>query len=149
MFLTKIFQWIAGLFSAMKKAFNKLSAIEQELSMKASSIIAIINANLNATPNEILSLIQTKFPGISIIAVSGFLSEAGEVANIFSGASEKSIDEKITIIQKFLAQTGNTWVYRTQSLVKALLTVMLPSTPLEKVTVVLEYIYQKLVKGKI
>lgn len=148
MFLTKIFQWLISLFSAMKRGYNKLSATEQELSKRASSIISIINTNLNASPETILNLMQLKFPELSIVTISNLLTEAGEVANIFTQGNEKSIDDKILIIQKFLSQNGNIWVYRTQSLVKALITVMLPSTPLEKITIVLEYIYQKLVKKK-
>ena len=149
MFLTKIFQWIIGLFSAMKKAYNKLSVLERKLSLKASGIIAIINTNLNASPDTIIVLIQQKFPEVSTEMMSAFLTEAGEIANIFPSNTTLSLYEKITTLQKYLSETGNTWVYRSQSLVKALITVMLPSTPLEKVTIVLEYIYQKLVKGKI
>mgnify|MGYP003496313068 CR=1 FL=1 len=149
MFLTKIFQWIIGLFSAMKKAYNKLSVLERKLSLKASGIIAIINTNLNASPDTIIVLIQQKFPEVSTEMMSAFLTEAGEIANIFHSNTTLKKKKKITTLQKYLSETGNTWVYRSQSLVKALITVMLPSTPLEKVTIVLEYIYQKLVKGKI
>lgn len=150
MFLNKFFAWLSNLFSAMQRAYKKLTIVEQELSVKASAIIAIINANLLESPNVVFSLIQSKYPEITREEISKYLAGIKAVIGIADDAAKKTLETNLIDLQNYLAiHDRNIWVHRTQTLVGALIAILLPSSPLEKIVSVLEYIYQKLVKNKI
>lgn len=145
------FLWVKELFNSMEKAWDHLGADEQAISLKASGIIAIINANLSSTPDVVYKLIQLKFPDVTPETVQDALTKAGSFLNIADGIASMSLEEAITAFQTHLdSATGNDWVAKTQHAVSALLNVLLPTTtPLQKITTILEFIYDNFVKGKI
>ena len=147
----KIGAWFTSLFDVMKRAFNKLSQIEKDVSVKASAIIALINANLTQTPEAIFKLIQLRFPDVTPAYLSAKLSLATKYLGIGDEVASRSFEENIKLLQGYLSKfEGNGWVVTTLGAVNALLTAMLPdTTPLQKISVLLEYIYQKIVKGKL
>lgn len=148
---TKIGDWIANLFNAMKHYWNKLETTEQDISIKASGIIAILNANLDKTPEVILKLVQAKFPEVTAELLHEYLAKGASVLKIADGIAALSFEDAIKAYQTYLStHTGNGWVATTQSAVSALLTVLLPeTTPLQKITTILQFIYEHFVKGKI
>jgi len=145
------FKWVADLFNAMKKAWDHLAAEEQAISLKASGIIAIINANLDKTPEIVFQLIQAKFPDVTPEFAHDLLNKASNFLKIGDGVAALSLEDAIKALQAHLSSvTGNDWIATTQHAVGALLTVLLPSTsPLNKITTILEFIYDHFVKGKI
>lgn len=145
------FHWVTDLFNAMQHGWNHLTEAEQSISLKASGIIAIINANADLVPEEVFKLIQVKFPDVTPEFVHDTLSKAADFLKIGDDAAQLSFQDAIKVFQAHLKDvTGNTWIAKTQHAVGALLTVLLPDTsPLNKVTTILEFIYEHFVKGKI
>lgn len=145
------FHWLKNLFNSMEKIWEHLGADEQAVSLKASGIIAIINANIGATPDVVFKLIQAKFPEVTPESVQLLLNKAGDYLKVADGIATMTLEDAIKAFQTHLnSVTGNDWVATTQHAVAALLNVLLPTTtPLQKITTILEFIYDNFVKGKI
>ncbi len=145
------FVWLKNLFNSMEKIWEHLGADEQAASLKASGYIAIINANLGQVPDVVFKLIQEKFPNVTPESVQADLIKAGTYLKIADGVATMSLEDAIKAFQTHLSSvTGNDWVATTQHAVAALLNVLLPSTtPLQKITTILEFVYDNFVKGKI
>lgn len=149
MILTKLFSWILGLFSAMRKTFNKLDESERKLSIKASAIIAVINSNLSERTEVIHQILTLKFPELTQATLSTYFQEVISNLSISDTRSIGTVEQCISVIQQYLVEhKGNIWVNRTQSVVGALITAMLPGSKIQKIMMVLEYIYQTFVKNK-
>lgn len=148
---SKFFSWVGSLFNSMKKVWNKLSDFEKQISVKASGIIAIINANINESPQVLFLLIQTKFPEVTKDKLQSYLTKASGVLGIADSTANLSFEDAVKAFQTYLGkQSGNKWVAVTQGAVGALLSVLSPdATPINKITVILEYVYQNFVKNKI
>ena len=145
------FKGVTDLFNAMSHCWKHLSDLEQAISLKASGIIAIINANVGMVPEDVFKLIQAKFPDVTEQWIHDTLNKAADFLKIGDGAAALSFQDAIKVFQQHLTTvTGNTWIAKTQHAVGAILTVLLPDTsPLNKITTILEYIYENFVKGKI
>lgn len=145
------FHWVTDLFNAMQHAWNHLAEEEKAISLKASGIIAIINQNLDKAPDVVFQLIQAKFPDVTPESVHTLLSKAADFIKIGDGVAALSLEDAIKAFQNHLGSvTGNDWIAVSQKAVGALLTVLLPgTTPLNKITTILEFIYEHFVKGKI
>lgn len=145
------FLWLEDIFNSMAKVWHDLTVTEQAISLQASGIIAIINANIGVTPDVLFSLIQAKFPEFTKEQLTSYLGEAAKVLALADSAAGYTFEQAIAAFQKYLtANEGNGWVATTVSAVNALLSILLPTTtPIQKITIALEYIYQHFVKGKI
>lgn len=151
-FLSKLFAfkflWLTDLFTAMEKGWNHLTDEEKLISSKASGWIAIINANLTQVPDVVYKLIQAKFPDVTPETVAAELQKAGVILGIADKEASLSFTDAIAAFQTWLGkQTGKAWETISIAAVHALLTVMLPTTtPLEKISTILQFIYDEIVK---
>lgn len=142
--------FFANLFTSMKKLYGKLTLKEQELSVVASSFFALINANIDKTPETVIRLLQIKFPGFTKQQLTVYINDLTNNMRIIDSYSYKTLEENLGLLQNHLKKfSGNGWKAETLNGVNILISLLLPGTPLEKITIVLEYIYQKLVKGKV
>lgn len=148
--LKKIFAWVDGLFANMKNLYNKLTDAEQKLSVFASSFFAIVNANIEATPENIIKLLQIKFPNFTKQQLTDYVNGLTNKMRISNSYAAKTLEQNLALLQKHLSNfMGNGWKAETLNGVNLLISILLPGTPLEKITTILEYIYQKRVKGKV
>lgn len=142
--------FFANLFTSMKKLYGKLTLKEQELSVVASSFFALINANIDKTPETVIRLLQIKFPGFTKQQLTAYINDLTNKMRIIDSYSYKTLEENLGLLQNHLKKfSGNGWKAETLNGVNILISLLLPGTPLEKITMVLEYIYQKLVKGNL
>jgi len=142
--------FFANLFTSMKKLYSKLTEAEQRMSVVASSFFDIVNANINSTPEVVIRLLQIKFPHFTKQQLTDYVNELTNKMRIVDSYAANTLEENLKLLQKHLSKfTGNSWKAETLNGVNILISLLLPGTPLEKITTVLEYIYQKLVKGKI
>lgn len=141
--------FFAGLFTSMKKLYSKLTEKEQELSLFASHFFAIVNENLDATPEVLFKIIQSKYPNFTRQQLTSYVNDLTNKMRIADSYAATSLEENLALLQKHLSKySGNGWKAETLNGVNILITLLLPGTPLQKITTVLEYIYTKLVKGR-
>ena len=139
-----------SLFDWFASAWKKLSTTEKDAAVKASGIIAIINANLTATPDIVFQLIQIKFPDITKEKLTSYLSTITSTIKDVDGVVNADFATTLSNLQSYLGKySGNQWVTITQGVVGLLAGLLAPSTPIQKITLVLEYVYQNFIKGKI
>lgn len=142
--------FFANLFTSMKKLYSKLTETEQRMSVVASTFFAIVNANMDKTPEALIRLIQLKFPDFTREQLTAYVNTLTNKMRLVDSFAAKTLEENLKLLQNHLSKfTGNGWKAETLNGVNILISLLLPGTPLEKITIVLEYIYQKLVKGKV
>lgn len=146
-----IFSWLGhifdGLFSSLHKAYNSLSETEQEAAKTASGIISVINANLAATPAEVWALIQKAYPAIDEATVTSALQK---VTNSILTPLPNGLENAISALQTYLSKyNGNQWIVISKSLVALIANELAPGTVIQKIELVLEFVYQNFIKGKI
>ena len=146
MFLIKLFSWLSSLFGVMKRIFNRFSDEEKSLSIKASSIVAIINKNITEAPAVVSSLLQSTYPDLTQEQLEYYLVKAKRILGLPDSKSETWQDHLKDIQAYLFVEDRNVWVSRSQALVGALINLFLPDSPVEKILSILEYIYQKIVK---
>jgi len=148
-FLSSIGHFFTDLFSGIQKVWHSLTEAEQAVSIKASSIIAIINANLTAAPADVLSLIQAAFPTMTKEGLTDLLNKANQILGIADNAASGTFEQALQTLQAYLSKyQGNTWITITRAVVEILVTVLEPGTIIQKIETVLEYVYQEFVKPK-
>lgn len=146
MFLSKLFSWISSLFGVMKRVFNSFSDEEKKLSIKASTIVAIINKNITEVPAVVASLLQNTYIDLTQDQLAYYLVKAKVILGLPDSKSETWQDHLKDIQTYLFVEDRNVWVSRSQALVGALINTFLPDSKLEKILSILEYIYQKIVK---
>lgn len=148
-FIESIGDFFVGLFNKVEKAWKQLSPEIKAATLQASGIIAIINANVSATPAVIWSLIETQFPGITQESVTSAIVKANNTVNaVNTVADTASFEEALLAIQKYLSGLeGNKFIIVVKTVVTLLADVFAPGeTIIQKIELVLEYVYQELVK---
>lgn len=146
---TDIFSFFIGIFNASKKAWLKLETDIQQAAIWASGIIAVINANLSATPAQFWADLQKVFPTLTQAQVTEWLNKAGVVVGIIQTDANLSFEDAVVAFQAYLTKqgTGNPWIVATQGLVNLVLVEINPDIPvIQKVTSIGEYIYIDIVK---
>lgn len=147
-FLNKFFQWAKFFFLTMDGAYNKLSKSEQELSKQASGLIAIINKNLTANPDFVLEVINSKYPNLNREKIFEILKKAGIIFGVIDNTFDGTLEDALIKIQDLLKNTPskNIWVIITQTIVVIAVEILSPTTPIQKIMFVIEYVYQKFIK---
>ena len=143
------FEWLAHIFDAAEKAWDKVDEPLQKALITATSVVNIISTNLNAAPELIMSLINKAFPDLSEEELKKAITEVNKVLNISSGIEDQSLPILITNLQKYLLTvTDSKLIDGVLSSTAQLMTVALShETPSQaKVAMLVEYVYQKFVK---
>lgn len=143
------FEWLAHIFDAAEKAWDKVDEPLKKALITASSIVNIISTNLNAAPEFIMSLINKAFPDLSEQDLKKALDQVNKVLNISSQVEDENLTTVISNLQKYLQTvTDSKLLDGVLSSVAQLMTVALSDeTPSQaKIAMLVEYVYQKFVK---
>lgn len=147
-FLTKVEVDVEGLFNEAKAEYLKLAPKVQAASAAASGIIAILNKDVNTVPDQVWALIETKYPDVTKDTVTAFLVKANNVVNGANTLSANATFEEALAALNAYLQTlqGNTWITIIKAIVAIGVDIITPGTIIQKVELIIEYIYQNLVK---
>ncbi len=88
------------MFNAAQKAWNKIEPEVQQALIKGSGVIAIINENLDKTPEFVFELIQQKFPGLTKEALQDGLKQVKEAFKIADDVEQPDLLTTIKNIQE-------------------------------------------------
>lgn len=139
---------VTELFNAAEAEYEKLAPEVQSAIATASGILAIANKDVAAVPTDVWALIETKYPSATQESVTGFLIK---IANTFNTAntiaSSATFAEALTAVNSLLAPLeGNVWIIAIKAAVTIAVDFITPGTIIQKVEMVLEYVYQTFIK---
>ncbi len=150
-FFAKIGIWHPNIEDAIENLYNKLHDTEKQAVQNASGWIAIINANLQATPDFVFDLIQKKFPGASKESITDALNKLNTEILKVDANTPDDFGAALSKLQDYLGKyQGNTWVAITRAVVAVLSDVLLKGgSPIQTIETVLEYVYRTFIKDKV
>lgn len=117
----------------------------------ASGWVAVINANVEESPDFVFELIQKKFPDATKEHITEGLTRLAEALKLVTANIPTSLNDAITALQGYLSKfEGNTWV----AIVRAAVTILADiiaggKSPIQIIEMVLEFVYQTFIKGKV
>lgn len=148
--LASVGHFFSSLFTSTEKVYEELSEKEQQVSKQASGILAIINANLSTAPDIVWQLISTAFPELTKEQVTAALAKAGQVLGALDKTFSGSFEDALATLQAYLnGHEGNTWITITKAAASIIADVLAPGTVIQKIELVMEYVYQTFIKGKV
>lgn len=144
-FFGKLFGWIGDIFTdSADKLWDELTPEEQNNIKHGSGIVAIINNHLSDVPEAITKAIQDEFPDLNIVSLETALVTICNDLNI-SGITD--IDGAIAAIQKWLSdKVGTKWEWASSALAELITVGLGPGSVFQKITILIEYAYQKFIK---
>lgn len=148
-FIERFGDWITGLFHSSEKTYNSLLEEEKKAGVWASGIIALLNANLNALPAEVIALLQQKFPDLSLDVVHGFLDNLRIKLDNLQSEIPLTLEDAITWGQTFFLKhvhDDSAWAIIRTTATNLLAIMFSPETTVEKFIEVGLYIYHMIVK---
>src|SRR5689334_8678146 len=143
-FFAKIGIWHPKIEDGIEDLYNKLHDTEKQAVQNASGWIAIINSNLQATPDFVFDLIQKKFPGASKESITGALNKLNAEILKVDANTPDDFGTALSKLQDFLGKyQGNAWIAITRAVVAVLSDVLMNgTTPIQKIETVLEFVYR-------
>lgn len=149
-FLNSIGNFFADLFNKTEAAYNTLDSDLQNYIKQGSGIIAIVSANINASSPVVWQLISAAYPNVTQASVAAALSSVLNTLGVISTDLSGNFDMALVTLQEYLAkQKDNTFVVVSKAIVSLLVDAFSPGTVIQKVELVLEYVYQTFIKGKL
>ena len=150
-FFYKIGVWHPSFEEGIVELYSKLHGSEQAAIKMASGWIAVINSNLQATPEVIFTILQTKYPGVTRQNVTNVLNELNGALLKIDTATPEDFNTALARLQEYLGKhEGNVWIALTRAAVGVLADIFLKGkSPIQVIETVLEYVYQTFIKGKI
>ena len=153
MFLSKFFALFANLFNQTKKDWGKVSPVLQDAMKTASSIINIINQELNGSPTNILNTIRKNFPLLIDDKLINVLGEVGADLKIAENINSANILSTIMGIQKVLidkkAKSETDWEKASHAGYLAISVALAPAnTKIAALVAFAEFVYHVFVKSK-
>jgi hypothetical protein len=146
--LKKIGQFFENLFNGAEKAWDKLDDKVQDAMIKASEIVDTINRNLDSTPETIILIIQTKFPGVPIEKIREVLHKVGDELNLLEGIPDDDLLTTIQRIKDYLGtKKGAGWAIASDTIAKLIAVALAPKeTKATQIIALMWYVYQTIVK---
>jgi hypothetical protein len=146
--ISKIGEFFTNLFAGAEHAWKKLSPEVQAAMLKASGIVAVINANIGLTPQFILDAIKKKFPEFSEDKIKSILKSAGEGLAVGEGINSDDLLKMIEAFDAFLAkQKGTNWERMSRTIALGIAVALAPgATKLEALASLIGYVYHAYVK---
>lgn len=144
--LQSIGLWAKPALTAGEKVYNELSDEEKKAAQWSYGVIAIINQHANEI-NLILPLIQKIFPGLTSDVLQGFLERLLAELHVVDDNVPLTLEDAIKAAANYLKSLqGNTWATISQAAGNILLTLLSPSTPIQKAMTIAEFVYQSFIK---
>lgn len=146
-FFKKIGEFFEGLFNAAKKSYNGLSNEQQQAILTGSGLVDVINDTLDKLPNEVVQLIESKFPEIK--KYEGVLAEVSELFGL-ELPSDDLLGFVVAMRGKIDVIDGPKWAVFSHSISAAISILVAPKgTKLAQVVSVIEWAYQVFFKKSI
>lgn len=147
--LTKLGIFMKPIIKNGEDIYDMLSEDEKKAAQWSSGLIAIVNNNIDQTPQVVIDLIKLKFPDLSLDVVHGFLDTLlNKISNVQTEVP-LTLEDAIAGIQKFLKQHENdkgVWGVISKASVTILTLLFSPGTEAQKIEAALEYIYHLIIK---
>lgn len=128
--------------------YDLLTEDEKKAAQWSSGLIAIVNNNIDQTPDVIIKLVQTKFPDLSLDVVHGFIHTLlNKISNI-QGEVPLTLEDAVAKLQTFLKQhenDSNVWGIISKASVTILTLLFSPGTEAQKIEAALEYVYHLII----
>jgi hypothetical protein len=150
-FFERIGIWRPSIEDAIEDLYNKLHDNEKKAVQNASGWIAIINANLQATPDFVFNLIQKNFPGMTKENITDALNKLNAEILKVDANTPDDLGAALSKLQDYLSKyQGNTWIAITRAVVAVLSDILMNgTTPIQKIETVLEFVYRTFIKDKV
>lgn len=149
-FLSFIGDFFAKLFNSAKRVWKKLDDDVKIALLKGSSIVAVINDNVEATPAFVWEIIQKKLPDITEEKAKDMIAKGAAGLSIASEINDADLMTMIERLQKFLdGLQGSVWAKISHTLALGIAVVEAPiGTKFSALSALADYVYHDLVKGK-
>lgn len=143
--------WHPSIEAGIIAAYDKLHDAEKAAVKQASGRIAVINATLQQTPDEVFTALHEQFPGVNREVLTQWLNQVNDAIFGIAAVVPQDFETALTELQEYLGRyTGNTWVSITRMIVAVAADVLLKgASPAAIIETVLEYVYQTFIKNKI
>lgn len=146
-FLQSFGHWFTSLFESLDEAYKKEEPQFQAGMLTAATITQEIKENINEQPVYVWRLIQAVDTSLSeniiINAVQTVAAGIDSSIKIVTGDPVQTLGN----IQAFLkTQTGNNRADKLQSTAKLLAAELLPGTPLEKISLFIQFVYTNFIQ---
>lgn len=146
--LDKLGHFFKGLFNEAERAWNKLEPEIQTALLHGSGVIAIVNENLDKTPDFVFELIQKKFPDLTEEKLKAGLVKVNEAFKIAEDINNADLLTLLKNLQTFLSSLhGSFWEGVSSTLAQLLSIALAPEmTPFAKISLLAEFVYNKFIK---
>lgn len=144
---------VEGIFNGAVKEWNKLDVSVQNITKKASSILAIISqAATSATGQLVLAAVQKYDPSITEAGLVSIIQKANNTVNTVEQIMDGStLEQALTIFQTYLnGLPDNIWIIITKAIVSILIDFFMPGlTIIQRIELCVEYVYQKFIRPEL
>ena len=153
-FLSKLLaiigSFFSGLFNAAEKTWNKLEPEIRAAMLQASDVVAIVNENVDQTPQFVLEIVQQKYPAFTLDQIHEAIKKGSQGLSIGAQVLDNDILSNIQLLQKYLeGLEGSTWANISQTLMKGMAVFMAPKgTKFAVISSLAEFVYQRFIKKR-
>ena len=147
-FLSHFLSWLKGIFDSLEKEWHKLEQPVKNALQWASGAVNEITTNLNATPQFLIDLIQSKFPGIDIEKVKAGLTKiSADIAGVNTLPAD-DIETTLKNLQLYFSTLGNDkWEQEASTIAQKLAAFLAPDdTKFATFPTFIEFVYRTLIK---
>lgn len=150
-FFEKIGLWHPHFEDGIVGVYNQLADAEKIAIADASGWIAVINANLNAVPDFVFQLIQTKFPEATKDKVTEVVSKVNAALHLVEDNTPATFEDAVTALQAYLSKyDGSVWIAITKAVVSIAANILVDGKlSIETISTVLDLVYHTIVKPKV
>lgn len=147
-----LFRWIKKLgdaigriFSTIEKEWHELEPDLKNALQSASGIVAVINENLQATPQFLLELIHHELPNLDIEKAKAAIAEVAKTVKDIEVLPDEDITVTLDNLQKYFnSLQGEKWAITASQFAQQLALLLAPEgTPFGKILVFLEFVYRR------
>lgn len=143
--------FFSHIFNDVKKVWDSFEPELQAAVTKSSTILAIVNQNINAAPADVFALISSVFPGITETEISSILNKG---MNVLQNIQTNVSPDLATTLQNYKVYMANVTGNNFVTIMKALVTIgadlLAPNVSIiQRIYTVLDYVYETLVKPKV
>lgn len=146
--LATIGMFFAGIFDAAARTYNAQSQEVKDALKDGSAILAIINENVTEAPERVIDLIQKAFPTLTRDKLLDGLNAVAKGINHAEAIAADTLEDTIKNIQAYLESLeGTFWAGVSELSAKILAVFFAPAgTKWATISLLMEYVYQKLIK---
>jgi len=147
--LNKLGLFMKPIIKSGEDIYDMLTEDEKKAAQWASGLFAIVNNNIDQTPQVIIDLLKLKFPDLSLDVVHGFIDTLLNKLKFAQGEIPLTLEDAVAKLQAYLKQhedDHNVWGIISKAGVTILTLLFSPGTEAQKIEAALEYIYHLIIK---